>query len=258
MTTIKDKPLLFPLKFPEDLKVWCDQQKAQGLPGTQYEFAKQIGVPPYYVTDWKTGRQGLPGEKYLSDICNVLGVDPGRYYPSSPDEKHKYSTSHISKVGKENESFAKEHGLNLEFVRALTELVDFNKLFPKYSKIVPAESNFLDGPTFVRQDNSDSAVIDHDLKYLQLNRDGKTYTLHKSDLAYLKEVQDQIIDFVEFLFFKRAKEMEDEVKKFNADSVVDCVGGGKLHVKITKEYIINHDRFAKYFDFSETDSKEGE
>lgn len=232
-----EKPVLFSTMFPEDLKMWCINQKAQRKPGTQYDFAKQVGVPPYYVTDWKTGRSGIP-YKHLSKICEVLGVSEDRYYLKTHTEHYENSKRYITEVGKKNADLAKEKGLDLDLVRALSQVVDFDESFPVY-----APFNRIKGSTVCRSVNNDSAPIDSSLDYLQVEQDGKRKTFHVADLAFLKEVQDQVVDYVNYLFYRRKQEMKREEAQFNEDlAKADFTGPF-----IPEQFILDHDRFAYLF-----------
>lgn len=247
------KYILFPIKFPLHLKDWSKQQKALGKPGSQYEFAKQVGVDPYYVTDWKSGRHGTP-YKYIERICEVLGVSPEVYEPKTHSEKYQYSSDFITTVGKANAAFAMQEGLNLKLVESLTEIVDFNKSFPKYSPLKARITPDFNAE-YIRKTNVDSAPIDKDLQYLQIERDGKRLTLSRSDLAYLKEVQNKVAEYVEFLFYTRTQEMKDEVIRFNEGLHLTLKDGGHATINPTKEYLQKIDRFAKY-DLQEDDNFE--
>ena len=63
--------------------------------------------------------------------------------------------------------------------------------------------------------DSDSAPIDKELSFLQVKRNDKRITMHEMDLMFLKDVQDKVADFVEVLFYKKQKEMEESIQKAN-------------------------------------------
>lgn len=244
---------LFLDKFPLQLESWKEQQKAKGKPGSQYEFARQVGVEPYYVTDWKTGRHGIP-YLYIEKICEVLGVSTDVYEPRTHSEKYQYSSDFITDIGKAHVEFANKEGLDLTLVEALTKIVDFNKTFPVYTPI-RLNTQFLD-PEYIRMINADSAPIDKKLEFLQVTRDGKRITLHRADLAFLKEVQDRVTEYVEYLFYRRAQEMKDELTQVNKDLHITLKDGGQAVKKITREYIETIDRFNKYH-VEDLDPEEG-
>lgn len=247
------KYVMFHVKFPSDLENWKKGQIAQGKKGSQKEFARQVGVQPYYVTDWKTGRSGIP-YTYIDKICEVLGVDPDRYEPTTHGERYENSKDFITEIGRKNIEFAKDIGLDMTFVDGLTKIVDFNENFPLYAPIKKMTGNALQGYVYSRSTNADSAQIDKELQFLQVEQDGKLKTMHDGDLAFLKEVQDQVADYVMYLFNRRQQEMKREVEQFNADLTPEAFD----EAWIRPEYILDHDRFAWVFeDIYNPDEKEG-
>lgn len=218
--------------FAEKLDAWKKEKDETGIKRTQELFAEAIDVATANsISDWKKG-YSYPSPKTMAKICEVLNVSESDFQPKAHGDRYLHDREFITEIGKANVTFAKDNGLDIDFVRSISGLVDFDKLFPKYSPIVPDKSNSPDFPSYTRQNNADSsAIIDEDLQFMQLKRDGKTYTLHKSDLAYLKEVQDQVAEYVEFLFWKRAREMEDEVKAFADDLKTPTVVKVKTLIK---------------------------
>ena len=231
-----------------------DQWKmATGM--SQEDLAELIGVKsPNSITDWRRG-YSRPSEDNLKKVCDVTGVPIDVFYPSTHGEKYEYDVDAITEIGKENAAYAEEKGLNLELVRAISNMIDFDSLFPLYSPIVyrgeDPETHFKIYGRRADFPNS-GRIIDDELKFIQIERDGKLITFHRCDLAFLKEVQDQVIGFVKFLFYNRREEMEQEVRAFNDDLIIEAAlpdGSVKPAQKDpTKDFILAHDRFAQYFD----------
>lgn len=201
-------------KFNEKLLKWKEERKLSGEPYSDEVFRYQFNpeISRQTIANWKNGEE--PNSFNKTQLCKIFNVNDDYFDTiTTREDLNKFDTVHITKVGKENASFAVEHGLDLDLVQVLHELVDFDSLFPKYSHIVEEPSSSPDNPRFIREENADSAVIDKDLEFLQIKRDGKIYTMHQADLAYLKEVQDKVKEYVEFLFYKRSKEMKEEVQR---------------------------------------------
>ena len=262
-------------RFRELLDAWKEQQKANNKPHSNYEFAKQVNeqerqlrgdlatcrVDYRNVSKWYNGTNP---EKYIEEISRVFGVPVSSFSPQSHDERYSDSSEFITELGKEHVEFAKEIGLDLELTRALTRVVDFDDLFPLYAPINHAYMGTIDGdPTgsvykmWDRKVNyMNSAVIDKDLSFLQIERDGKRITLHKGDIAFLKEVQDKVVDYVRYLFFARTEEMRTETDRFNKDRYpIETTEKGETcisTVPIDKQFVLDHDRFARYtYNFEE-------
>ena len=204
--------------FKEKFSDWKKKDKGN----TQGEFARQIceirkkktgekcPVTNSYVSEWLRGKW-FP-EQYLPEIAEVLGVKDEDFFFQTDEEKYKYSSDYINGIGKANIDFAKQRGLNIDLIDALSGIIDFNGLFPVYLPIPDRDDCLLPN----KRSHGDSAPIQEN-QFMQIEREGKTITFHKCDLMYLKEVQDQVVAFVEFLFYKRSKEMSKEAYQFNED-----------------------------------------
>lgn len=257
--TTKEINSYFGHKFTEAISIWKAEQKRLEKPNKQQDFVEQVRklwesnhpdadacpLESYYVTDWKTGRSGYP-HKYINEICEVLGVNEEFFSieHASHDEKYENSSDFITEIAKDHVEFANRKGLNLDLIRALTKIVDFDELFPLYSPI----GHYTEDPDTGKKiydrevDFKNSAQvnvdIDQKLQFLQLHRYGKTILLHRCDLAVLKDMQDKIIEYVEGLFLLRAREMKKEV-----DAVNDYLDGEELTAEIEMQF----DRYAKIY-----------
>lgn len=251
--TDNSKRAIFGAKFKTQFEKW----QSEGDGRTQESFGEKIHPPAsrQSVMKWCRG-VNIPTPDRIKQICGIFGL-PEDYFDTgnaTHEEKYKYESAFVTQIGRDHVEFAKEEGLNLDLVRVLSTMVDFDNDFPLYSPINHWTIDSAGRKVYDRKVNHmDSAPIDidEDLQFLQFNRDGKRITLHKCDLAYLKEVQDEVVSFVEYLFYKRSKEMEKEVESFNNDLIVsyaDSKGNITVeHKAVTEEYIRSHDRFAKYF-----------
>lgn len=263
---------------------WCDRfgkaykAKWKDLGKSQKMFADEVNkirtrgengtigtVSGQQVSKWLHG--SIPEEENFKAICEVLGLDK-EYFSPTRSEIYRDSSKYITELGKEHARFSEEIGLDLNLVKTIHDLVDFGEAFPLYTPICfdrPQVNYFKDEVT-VRVgrgeafwDHMESAPInrdeelDLDLDFLQFIRDGKRITLHKGDLAFLREVQDQVIEFVEYLFYKRSREMEEEVReveeRVKATVKVETTDRGTNYsfgVINTRDIITDVDRFAKY------------
>lgn len=286
---------IFGARFSEQLKKW----QSAGENKTQEDFGQLLDPPASRVSvnKWCAGKD-IPRPERLKQICEIFGVEEDFFdtTDATHDELYEHSGAFQTKIGKSHVEFAKRINLNLDLVEALSRIVDFNNLFPLYSPIYrevkpgvyDRKVNFKKSAS-MEKDND----LDKDLQFLQVEQNGKRITFHRCDLAFLKEVQDQIATFTEYLFYRRKKEMSEEVEKFNQDLIEITVDGkpipdserekyldianGKPKIfdspgefektrkaitekasghenvcislkEITEKYILDHDRFAKYFE----------
>ena len=231
------------------------KKKWKSLGKSQKEFAEEINkvrtreengtigtVSGQQVSKWLHG--SVPEFYNLDAICEVLGLEI-EYFSPTREENYRDSTQYITELGKAHTEFSKEIGLDLDFLKGLHNVVDFDSLFPMYSPIIADHSDIL--TKYKRQLNfANSAPIDDDLDFLQIHRYGKTLTLHRCDLAYLREVQDQVVEFVGYLFYKRREEMKGEVKEANSRSHFETMNGGKAFRPLHREEFLEIDRLAHY------------
>ena len=205
---------------------------------TQEQFAESVGVQtPNSVTDWKKG-YSKPKKETLKKICEILKCDISDFSPKAYSDLYKYDLPFVTKVGKDRSQFAEEIGFDMRLLSVLRKLVNFEEEFPIYSNIVQTNNKeFIRNPNFL-----DSQTIqEEELKGLQVQHDGRTITLHNADLMFLKEVQDQVAQYVKFLFYERSKEMENEISNINEDYlreyVTVLVNGDPVPGDKKKEYL---------------------
>lgn len=61
--------------------------KAAKIAGSDYRLAKQIGVSPQRMSDWRAGRQS-PGVEYRALMANIAGLDVDQVMRDALLEKH--------------------------------------------------------------------------------------------------------------------------------------------------------------------------
>ena len=202
--------------FGERFKQKYQEGKNEGKWKSQEDFGQLFDPPASRgsVMKWCNG-DNIPTSDRMKRICEIFGVNEDYFDTDNAtrDELYRHSSNTITEIGKTNIDFAKEKGLSLDLIDALSGIVDFNSLFPIYLPIPDRSDCIIPN----KRSHGDSAPISEEIQYMQIEREGKTITLHRCDLAYLKEVQDQIIAFVEFLFYQRSREMKKEAYLFNED-----------------------------------------
>jgi len=61
--------------------------KAAKIAGSDYRLAKQIGVSPQRMSDWRAGRQS-PGVEYRALMADIAGLDVDQVMREALLEKH--------------------------------------------------------------------------------------------------------------------------------------------------------------------------
>lgn len=260
----KTKSKIFGARMKKKFLEWQENRRKEGKPFSMKAFGEMLSprASRGSIENYLKGKQ-LPGRDRIKQICELLGVDE-EYFDlenASHGELYEYSSAFQEDVAQKNLSFAKERGLDVSFVEALSKIVDFDTWFPVYSDIrykreieLKPNGDATMAIEFYRPDTADPAPIDGSLRFMQVNQDGKITTMHRADMAFLKEVQDQVVRFVEFLFYERSKEMDREIEKCTADLTLDDLDGDG---KVKLDFILRHDRFAWVFDGIYSDQKKG-
>lgn len=174
------------------------------------------------IYDYRKGNS-MPGNKSrMIALAAVLGCDVSELLPSTIADKHRFLPGYINQVGSELEKYAQSIGLSLHFVAALKEIVpDYSNVFPLFLPVHESSDAFDLSNAYTRYKESD-ACNDFEISkksgndIFQFEYDGKTITISKSDLDYLKTLQDEIVSFVLYQFSRREKEMETEIDTLNA------------------------------------------
>lgn len=183
-----------------------EEKEANGIKGT---------CSPQQVSKWRNNT--VPSQENIALIIELLDL-PADYFEPSKNDLYKNSSKYITEVGRKIICEAEEAGSDLDFVKGLRGVVDFDKHFPIYAPLAEQNPGDLLSTTYGRKTHAESAPIDKDLEFLQIRRNGKTITLSLADLAFLREVQDEVARYVHYLFYKRAELMDDIVDKVNDDS----------------------------------------
>jgi len=252
----------FVKKFVPKLDEWKKNNKEKG--GTQKAFAKLIGVSEDMIKAYRTG-EAYPREKTLKEIRRVLGVSEDYFTPTTEKELYEYSQGYMTDIG-ENRilPYCEDIGLDPQFLVVISHLIgeSLGDQFPFWTPIsMSAKTLFRleDRKMYDRPDPfvfwSDSAEMDPDLKMFQIEITGsddkkekKRLTLSDPDLRFLRNVQDEVRDFVEYLFHKRKKELRREVEEASRRSVSQIEGGGESHRKLTGEELNEIDKYYSGYD----------
>ena len=258
--------------FRHYLDLWHKENKETN---TQGELARRLceirakkgkkpKVTASYISEWKRGKW-FP-EEYLEDIAEVFGIDVKKLTPSTSREQYRVSSDYTTELGRKMLDKACTHyGLDIAFLDAVRSLfgTEFEEVFPIWTPIILSKSIMpgLDNAiragavipnAYVRGERDNLAEAadaeDYIAHKIQMqvevkDEDGKTdyrtVFLSEVDLLFLRDVQKEVIDYIEFLFQKRKKEMAQEVERCNVDAqhIVD----GVVHF-----YLIDPSPYDKY------------
>ena len=249
----------FTESFSHYLKLWHRENPKENTQGElarriceiREEKGKEPKVTASYISEWKRGKW-FP-EAYLDDIAEAFGIDVEKLTPSTPAEQYRVSSDYTTELGRKLLNKACDSfGLNIAFLDAVRSIfgTEFKDSFPLWTPIILTGD--IMGDPYARGKRSllaeaadaDSQVAGRiQLQVETENEDGKaeyrTVFLSEVDLVYLKDVQEEVKDFIEFLFMKRKKAMSIEVEECNAAAT--HIADGLSH-----HYLIDPSPYDKY------------
>lgn len=198
-------------------KAFAEYKKA-GKGRTQKTLLDEFDDKPsrQALSSWLNGRS-LPSDYHLEQLCRILNITIDDLMIKDSSDAYEGSTEYMTMISeKEIIPLCEKVGLDIEFLRALRRNVDFEKQFPLWRKIV-LDKNFEHYLLAPERTLSDSAPMEDQV--FQIRReveleDGTTeerlITMCRADLSFLLYVQKELIKYAEFLFMKRADEMDEE------------------------------------------------
>ena len=258
----KAKRQFFVDKFVPALDEWKEKNKDKG--GTQEAFAKLIGVSENMIKKYKSGV--IPREETLNRIITAFGVPDDYFVPTTKTERYKYSPEYMTDLGEtEILPYCEEIGLDPKFLRVISDLIgeSLGEQFPFWTPITinPINTWFFNPDNMYRRPDpvefwSSSAEMQPDIKMFQIEakkRDGseekKRITLSYSDLLFLRDVQDEVRDYIEFLFLKRKKEMKKECEEACQRAQTKLPDGGTSVGQLKAEELNKIDKYcSRYVD----------
>lgn len=248
----------FVKKFVPKLEEWKKDNKDKG--GTQKAFAKMIGVSEDMIKAYKSG-ETYPRDKTLKEIRRVLGVPDDYFTPTTEKELYEYSQDFMTDIG-ENKilPYCEEIGLDPQFLVVVSKLIgeSLGDQFPFWTPIILNPNYFSDLENrYIRPDPlrywSDSAEMKPDIKMFQIEakKNGsdkkKLLTLTDPDLLFLRDVQNEVRDYVEFLFLKRKKELKKEGEEASRKAWIPVPNGGYALKTLTADERNSIDRYFKNY-----------
>jgi len=279
----KQRDEFFVKRFNEFFSEWKKKDKKN----TQGEFARQIckirnqktgeqcPVTNSYVSEWSRGKW-FP-DQYIPEIAEVLGVNEEDFYFQTDDEFYKLSSEYMTKLGRgEISQFCDEIGLDLRFLYIIRELIgsEFDSAFPTWTPLqrdpdpLRRDPDHLRDQIYIRSPLtfwSGSAEMDEDVRVLQheveVEEDGdqkrRLIPFSREDLRFLKDVQTDVMDYIEFLMMKRKKDQIREAEEASRRSRIPLKDGGIEVRDLSADALNQIDPYHDY-NYKYTHEKDGE
>lgn len=213
------------------------------------------------VANWSKGKN-IPTPERLKEICEVFGV-PEDYFDTSNatrDELYQYESEYMTEIMvKDAIPFCKLIGLDLDFLRGVRSVMGdkFDISFPIWTPIMqnPQRASV---ENYIRSRSSLAVSAQTDQKHsvFQVNApevigdesSRRLVTMGHADLEFLRDLQEEVSDYIEFQFLRRLKGQIKEVEEANRRSLVPLSDGGYAIRQLKAEELNQIDKYGRYRD----------
>lgn len=191
------------------------------------------------VSDWTRG-VSYPTPEKMECICKILDVEESYFQPTSLRERYWFSQEGVDEDARKKSEYADLIGLNENFLIGLREIVDFDKYYRVYTPL--QVEGFFSSERYIRIPEDRCADIEKATsngQIYQVCRNGKRIQLRKEDLEFLKDLQDEVSQYVEYLLYKRIQDMQKELEDLERDSM----GKSGVFTVFSDEKIGTYDKY---------------
>ncbi len=236
--------------FARNLSMVYDQRKKERLFTNAEDLLKMINEKETVIKDvrsfqsYKAGEQ-YPRKKAMKAICRVLRTTEEELNSAEPKELYKSSKAYTEQLHEESAEYADSIGLSPDFLNFIRAAIP-DQHFPLYLPvrwILDPDPVDLMKARAVRA--TPAAAYDSKSKtnYQLHLSDGKTVNLSKADLQFINDVQKEVVGFIEYLYYRRKKEMDDILDRMNADQYETAPDGWTITKAVDE---IDFDKYAQY------------
>lgn len=222
-------------------KAYTKWKKATG--GNMDDLADAVGLQNRKSISNYLSAYQYPEEDTLQSLCEVLGTTPDALNGLNDDfeTKYKYDEDTVIKVHNGFRVFNESIGLDDNFLKFVRSAFP-DSSFPVYTPI----THRLMEDHFIREEPCEAVKTD-DCPHYQITTDkGITADLTYADFAFLKDVQDHVTSVIEYLYYKRQKEMNEVLDQVNADLIQVKPDGTTVVYGAGKEKLAKYDPYYEY------------
>lgn len=213
---------------------------------SQALFAKKVLSNRKSVSDWMNAKT-KPQDDQIERICGVLGIKKEMLYDSSDQEKLLYDKQFTREIHEHYQQYCDGLGLSHDFMKFLKSEIQ-DELFPVWTPIMEdGLVNPFEEDKFRRATPPKVYQSKNEYQRQTVTEKGiRTVNLTYIDYEFMKEVQEEVISYIEYLYFKRKKEMEITVEKVNSENITKREDGVIFVSVPSRKKMEEMDRFEKY------------
>ena len=269
MNTVRQRTTntFFGKKFSELIEEWKKMTN-----GTQEEFAKKAFSNKNSIGNYKRGQ--IPNDdkiQSLVDVFNEAGMNVSieDFIPHTGEDMMLYDPRLLNKMQSLNWEFAKEIGLSEGFLDFLFNYTGFNdpdEGYPTWSflheHLVPSfttqneELKYLEGydvHEFYHFPMLQTCAVSDNAEFTVNDKNGKSTITQTIDLRILKDLQDEVVAFIKFFYYKRKKELKaqetEATKLANPITQIDINKKDIKYHAISRDELLQIDPYTKYLDW---------
>lgn len=230
------------IPFATRLRYYVEKwQKEEGK--TQDDLAEAVGLSDRKSISNYLNAYQKPSKEKLLNLCDVLGTTPDELNGLNDDfiTKYQYDSKTASSVRNGYEAFCTGIGLSNDFLKYVRSALP-DESFPLFTRIVadPLTDHFY------REDSKITAETNIGSEYQIYTAAGEHTDLSYPDYAFLKDVQDQVTELVEYLYFKRQKQLDAALKTVNDECIVTSQTGLTIVKEPSEKLLCDTDPYYRF------------
>lgn len=239
-------------RFTEALNRWT---KDTGK--TQKDFADLLGVSANTISSYKKGKI-YPRDYVLNMILKEFGVTKEYFIPQTHGDLYRDSPEFVAGIVAQKRDFMKQIGLDEGFLQFVHDCTGFDDTDDGYPQWLPLYYDFINSKYYYpspadsrveasssRDKVEDGKVGFEDGQFLT-SENGKTHILHENDLRVLKDIQDEVAEFIRFKYHERRRQMQKNLETANRMSISKDENGATSYSILTHEQIVDIDKYSEY------------
>lgn len=262
-----------------------NEWKTRTTNGTQQKFAELCFLSnKNSISNYANGKS-IPSGATVDEIIRVfneagMNVTIEDFIPHTDEDRYHHDPIRAKGIQDHSRKFAQQIGLSEGFIEFITNCTDFcdpDNGYPIWTPLAfqlsgldafsttEKELEYLQDSRLVfeyhRRPPATTHAVSDDRSYTIQMKDGSSFLLSEIDLRILKNIQDRVAEFVEFVYLLRRKEMKDQevkaIKQANPMTRNEKKKSIQIgHRELEIPELIAIDPYMQYLKFADKDGKE--
>ena len=229
--------------FASNLRRHYERWKSVEYGRNQDKLAKAVGLADRKSISNYMKAVNYPDPVTLQRLCEVLETTPEELngLNDSFRKHYQYDEDTADSVRRGYDAFCSGIGLNNDFLKYIRSALP-DESFPLFA---PIQSDpMID--QYIRRPAEETAVATYGKEYQIVTCDNIHTDLTYPDYAFLKDVQDQVTELIEYLYFKRKKQLDEALKKVNDEFIITSPDGLTFTRQVSKTKLCESDPYYRF------------